>query len=161
MIRVEYRDHRILRFRWICLLLVAAALLISQTAYYALAGQLEPVCSSAVKSGDNIIVPIKVAGDKGEKIIAWGLDVDLKGLKYVGCTKSGCLAEGSSSFMCNQLSNGKVRCGSYTGELNIEGEHILFKLELEKTPNAKETSIQLLNFVDNLAGAKSSECKVK
>ena len=153
--------QNILRFRWVCLVLIAATLLLSQTGYYALAGQVEPACSNAVKDGKTIFIPIKVVGDKGENIVAWGFDIDLKGLEYVGCTKSGCLAEGSSSFMCNQLSNGKIRCGSYTGELNIEGEHTLFKLELKKTPNAKEASIQLLNFVDNLASAKSSECKVK
>jgi len=125
------------------------------------AERVEPACTRAIKNGDVIIVPIKVTGEKSQTIEAWGFDVSLDGLKYVTWIKSGCLAEESGSFMCNQLANGNVRCGSYTGELNVEGENILFELELKEMPNAKSASIRLLNFVDNLADAKTSTCQVK
>ena len=87
--------------------------------------------------------------------------MDLKGFEYVEWIKSGCLAEESSSFMCNPLANGKIRCGSYTGELYIEGIQTLFKLHLKKNPNSKNGKIKLMNFVDNLARSRPSECSAE
>lgn len=124
-------------------------------------GQVEVLCSDFIEDGDNIILPIRVTGNEDETIEAWGLDIDLNGLVYAGWNKSGCLTQESDSFMCNQLSNGCVRCGSYTGKLNIGGENDLFKLELKKSPEAKGASVQLINFVDQLAGAKTSEYNLK
>ena len=128
--------------------------------YYVLAGNVEPVCSSATKDGDKIVIPVKIESRKEEVIVAWGFDIELKGLEYVDWTKSGCLAEGSQSFMCNQISSGNVRCGSYTGNLNIKGENTLFKLVVKKASGAKESSIRLLNFVDHLSGTQTAECKL-
>lgn len=141
--------------------IIAAILLITQMAHHALAGQVTPLCSNVVKEDNTLVIPIKVVGSKGEMITAWGFDIDLKGLEYMGWNKDGCLAEKSASFMCNQLSNGHVRCGSYTGELNIDGEHTLFKLKLKKVPDTKESNIKLINFVDHLNGSKSTECELK
>ena len=87
--------------------------------------------------------------------------MDLKGFEYVEWIKSGCLAEESSSFMCNPLANGKIRCGSYTGELYIEGIQTLFKLHLKKDPTSKNGKIRLMNFVDNLARSRPSECSAE
>jgi hypothetical protein len=105
-------------------------------------GQVTAVCAEAEIKGDSVIVPIEVAGDRGDTIEAWGFDVDLKGFEYVEGIKSGCLAEESSSFMCNQLANGKIRCGSYTGELYIEGIQTLFKLHLKKDPKSTQGKIR-------------------
>jgi hypothetical protein len=124
-------------------------------------GQVTAVCAAAEIKGDSHIVPIEVAGNRGDEIEAWGFDVDLKGFEYVEWVKSGCLAEESSSFMCNQLPNGKIRCGSYTGKLYIEGIQTLFKLHLKKDPNSKNSKIRLMNFVDNLASSRPSECSVE
>jgi hypothetical protein len=124
-------------------------------------GQVTAVCAEAEIKGDSLIVPIEVAGDRGDTIEAWGFDVDLKGFEYVEWIKSGCLAEESSSFMCNQLANGKLRCGSYTGELYIEGIQTLFKLHLKKDPTSKNSKIRLMNFVDNLASSRPSECSAE
>jgi hypothetical protein len=124
-------------------------------------GQVTAVCAEAEIKGDSLIVPIEIAGDRGDTIEAWGFDVDLKGFKYVEWIKSGCLAEESSSFMCNQLANGRIRCGSYTGELYIEGIQTLFKLHLKKDPNSKNGRITLMNFVDNLARSRPSECSAE
>jgi len=151
----------VIMFRCIILILITVTLLLSEKGPYALAGQVESACTSAIKDGDKIIIPIKVTGGKGEVIEAWGFDIELKGLAYSGCSKIGCLAEKSNSFMCNQLANGNVRCGSYTGTLAIEGNHILFKLELKKIAGAKEASIRLSNFVDHLADAKPYKCEIK
>jgi len=140
---------------FIALLIV---LFLGQPQYYAFAGNLEPVCSSASKDGDKIIIPVKIQSKKEEVIVAWGFDIHLQGLEYVDWIKSGCLAEGSQSFMCNQMSSGNVRCGSYTGNLNIKGDHTLFKLVVKKLSGAKESSIRFLNFVDNLAGVQTADC---
>ena len=60
--------------------------------------------------------------------------------------------------MCNQMSSGHVRCGSYTGNLNIKGEQILFKLVVKKVSGAKKSSISFMNFVDHLTGVQTADC---
>ena len=144
----------------ITLIILPIVVFLSQPQYCAFAGNVEPVCSSVTKDGDKIIVPVKIKSEKEEVIVAWGFDIELKGLEYVDWIKSGCLAEGSQSFMCNQISSGNVRCGSYTGNLNIKGDHTLFKLVVKKVADAKEASISFLNFVDNLAGVQTKACKL-
>jgi len=140
------------------LMALLIVLFLGQPHYYASAGTVEAVCSGVSKDGDKIVIPVKIQSKKEEVIVAWGFDIQLQGLEYVDWIKSGCLAEGSQSFMCNQMSSGNVRCGSYTGNLNIKGDHTFFKLVVKKVSGAKESSIRFLNFVDNLAGVQTADC---
>ena len=153
-------EKKTFTFGGITLIALLIVLFLGPPHYYAFAGTVEPVCSSASKDGDKIIIPVKIQSKKEEVIVAWGFDIQLQGLEYVDWIKSGCLAEGSQSFMCNQMSSGNVRCGSYTGNLNIKGDHTFFKLVVKKVSGAKESSISFLNFVDNLAGVQTTNCKL-
>ena len=148
------------RFGCVMSIVLLTLLFSGQPHHHAFAVTVEPVCSSVTKDGDKIVIPVKIQSKKEEVIVAWGFDIKLHGLEYVEWVKSGCLAEGSQSFMCNQMSSGNVRCGSYTGNLNIKGDHTLFKLVLKKVSGAQESSIRFLNFVDNLAGVQTADCKV-